>query len=73
MDIASLATSSVQLEKKLVWLDTEIRKSLLVDNQDHKRCIKLLNELETMQLTPIMLQKYPRIICTIKQVLKHMS
>ena len=58
----------VDLEQMLTDMDLEIKNSLQAGCSDHDKCLAVMNELETLQVSGIMLRKNPEIVATIKRV-----
>lgn len=61
----------LRIEEKLVSLNLEIRTSLSVLNPKPKRCVELLQELNDLNFTSLMLTKNPEVVDTIDYVTRY--
>eukprot|EP00106_Octopus_bimaculoides_P008649 XP_014776091.1 PREDICTED: enolase-phosphatase E1-like [Octopus bimaculoides] len=57
----------LQTESTLIQMDNEIKKSLQIDKTDVDKCIAIMEDLEALPVTQIMLKKNPDIMNTIKK------
>ncbi len=61
------------MEQKLVDIDLEIKKSLHFEAPDMPRCLKVLEDLDSLVLAPLMLKKQPDIITTVRKLRKYVG
>nr|XP_014270500.1 uncharacterized protein LOC106677222 [Halyomorpha halys] len=61
----------LRIEKKLVCLNLQIRISLNIEKPNLKRCIQLLQELNNLNFTSLMLTKNPQVVDTIDCVSRY--
>ncbi|CAI9736128.1 lens epithelium-derived growth factor-like [Octopus vulgaris] len=61
----------LQTESTLIQMDNEIKKSLQIDKTDVDKCIAIMEDLEALPVTQIMLKKNPDIMNTIKKIRKY--
>lgn len=60
----------IQTENKLTQMDDEIKNSLIMSNLDVDKCVAVLEDLEALPVSYLMLRKNPDIMKTIKQCRK---
>lgn len=60
-------------EQKLVDLDLAVKQCLHYENPDMKGCLDNLNDLHTIQVTPLMLKKQPKIVTTLRKLRKYVG
>ncbi|KAK7489950.1 hypothetical protein BaRGS_00018815 [Batillaria attramentaria] len=66
----STSTPVIQTENKLTQMDDAIKNSLLMTNLDVDKCVAVLEDLEALPVSYLMLRKNPDIMKTIKQCRK---
>ncbi|RZF41624.1 hypothetical protein LSTR_LSTR000338 [Laodelphax striatellus] len=63
----------LRVEAQLLDIDLNIRGSLNLINADPDACLRLLDDLMEIQLTPLMLKKHPECVETIKKLRKYIG
>ncbi|XP_037082234.1 lens epithelium-derived growth factor-like [Pollicipes pollicipes] len=58
-------------EARLIELDYHIKLNLIIDEQNHEKCIKVFEELSQMNMAPLMLKKNPEIVETVRKCRKY--
>ncbi|XP_034838565.1 PC4 and SFRS1-interacting protein-like isoform X1 [Maniola hyperantus] len=58
----------LKVEMKLMELDTKIKTCLCLEKADTELCLKLMDELMTLNIKPLMLLKHPSTLETIKRM-----
>ena len=72
MDMGDVVVNEKQTIESLVEIDKQIQKSLHTECTDVDKCLAVMQELEVLllQVTDVMLKKYPDIVATIKKCRK---
>ncbi|XP_022192041.2 PC4 and SFRS1-interacting protein isoform X2 [Nilaparvata lugens] len=63
----------LRIEAQLLDIDVHIRGSLNLVRADPDNCLRLLDEMMEIQLTPLMLKKHPECVETIKKLRKYIG
>jgi len=63
----------LKIEQRLVDLDIAVKTSLHLERPAPDECIKSLDELNELALTPLMLKKQPDIVTTIRRLRKYIG
>ena len=61
------------MEQRLLDIDLDIKKALHFERPDMAKCLKALEELDSLALAPLMLKKQPDIVTTIRKIRKYVG
>ncbi|XP_043237786.1 PC4 and SFRS1-interacting protein-like isoform X1 [Amphibalanus amphitrite] len=58
-------------EARMIEMDYHIKLNLIIDEQNHDKCIEVFKELSVMNMAPLMLKKNPEIVETVRKCRKY--
>ena len=64
-----LLVTVLNVEKTLIEMNKEIKNSLMTEGMDIDKCLAVMQELESLHVSAVILKKNPDIVATLKKVL----
>lgn len=64
---------TLRIECKMLKLDLRIKRCLNLVEPNLQNCLQFLTQLDTLQITPVMLKKHPEVVNTISRVKLYMG
>ncbi|XP_011496080.1 PREDICTED: PC4 and SFRS1-interacting protein [Ceratosolen solmsi marchali] len=64
---------TLRIESHIMFLDTQIRSSLGLDQANADECLEAMDQVLEIQLTPLMLKKHSHIVETIKRLRRYVG
>lgn len=66
-------TRHEKIEHRLVELDMAIKHSVHFEHPNMPKCLKLMDEMHQMSITPLMLKKQPHVVTTVRKLRKYIG